>query len=117
MIRSIFCFFTKLSISDWILLFTLLAIIWYSIETHLLRKWQKKITQLSIVDLEVRIKIAQQEALRNGHGQSPRVTSNYPETIRKIYQESKLDLEDLYSFPERQNWLKRIFSKLFGTSQ
>jgi len=96
-----------------VLFLTLLAILWYSHETKKLRQWQTKSVQMSILDLQTNIKIAQQESLRKLNPVSPYVTKDFGETIRKIYEEGKLDLRDIYSLPVKNKscWHK-IFKKV-----
>lgn len=67
---------------------------------------------MSILDLAVKIKIAAQESLRAGHGQTAYVTHDFPETLRKIYEEGKLDLKDLYIVRQRNSIWKRFYNKV-----
>ncbi len=107
---------TYLSKTDWILLLTLISIVWYSIETRLFRKWQTKSVQMSVINLQTNIKIAQQQSLREGAAQSPYITQDFPETIRKVYEDGVLDLREIYSMPDKKQkkflnnlWHKIIF--------
>ena len=98
-----------------ILFLTLAAIIWSSYETRELRKWQIKNVQMSIINLQTNIKIAQQKSLNEGNPVSPYVTNNFGETIRKIYEEGKLDLKDIYSLPDRNTYWHKIIKKFIGS--
>ncbi len=117
LIQNVIGWLREFSVSDWILFLTFLAIIWYSWETRKLREWQKRNLQMSILDLAVRIKIAGQESLRAGHGQTAYVTKNFPETLRKIYEEGRLDLQDFYVMrPKDKKWkkVKRFFVDFYN---
>lgn len=89
MIDTVINFFKAFNRSDWILFVTLVAIIWYSWETHFLRKWQKKQAQATLVNLVMQASI-NHEKLGNLH-------TLYPKPIREIYELGKLDLRDFFS--------------------
>lgn len=84
---------SQLEISDYIQITILAALVWYSIETHLLRSWQKKQVQLSVFDIELeRIrKTAESNGLR-----IPSVR-DFPIILRKIYEIGEFNLKELYS--------------------
>lgn len=89
MIGNVFNFFKAFSGSDWILSASLVVIIWYSWETHLLRKWQKKQAQATLVNLVMQASI--------NHDKLGNLHSLYPRPIREIYELGKLDLRDFFS--------------------
>lgn len=93
-----------------ILFLTLVAIYWYSYETKQLRKWQTKTVQMSILELQTNIKIAQQKSLTENNPVSPYITREFGETIRKVYEEGKLDLKDIYSLSPTSSWLSKILN-------
>ena len=79
--------------SDWILLFTFFAIVWYSWETRQLRKWQQKQVQLSIVDLDMQRVRSNAE----GRGNPTPYGEAFPIIMRKIYDSGNFDPKVLYS--------------------
>jgi hypothetical protein len=114
-LKKIYYFFIGMDVATLtclILFFTLLAIIWYSWETWQLRKWQKRSLQMSIVDLATKIKIANQESIRSGAGQSAYVTRDFPETLRKIYEEGRFDLSDIYIIHRSGNMWKKFYNNI-----
>jgi len=90
----------NLHVPDYIQIIIALAIIWYSIETHFLRKWQKKQVQLSILDMDIQ-RIRNQQELR---GNVTPYRESFPMIIRDIYERGKFDVKILYS----KNWHKPI---------
>jgi len=110
-IQQIYEWFYEFSGTDWILFFTFIVLFWYSVETHFLRKWQKKQVQLSIFNAEV-------QRFMN-HGNLGGLSFRFPLILRKIYELGKLDLRELYS--DKQpiklrdkffTWIKIKLSKL-----
>lgn len=86
MFQAIHNLIKGLKISDWIQIAIVFVLIWYSIETHLLRKEQKKSVYLYLLDMEMRDK---------GGGYKVRV--KYPYIVRKIIEQGKFDVKRLYS--------------------
>lgn len=85
-------FITELKIPDFIQLAILVGLIWYSIETHFLRKWQKKQLQLAILSLDM-------QRIRDSielPGNTTPYGEKFPIIIRKIYELGKFDLKFLY---------------------
>lgn len=87
-ILKIYEWFYGLSKTDWILFFTLIVLSWYSLETHFLRRWQKKQVQLSILNAEI-------DRFKN-HSNLGGLSFKIPVILRKIYELEKLDLRELY---------------------
>ena len=87
-------FFKKLNAGDWILLITFLAIVWYSVEPHLLRKWQKRQAQLTLLTMHLQRQIASQEY--HGHRFFP-FGEDYVKAIRGIMELGKFDARTLFS--------------------
>lgn len=79
-------FFSSLSSSDWILFFTLLAVIWYSYETRRLRKWQK---------LQVLLTIFFKQTDDWDSGMKSR--TRFPEQLQCIIRDGKYDPRWAYS--------------------
>lgn len=109
-IQKTYEWFGEFSRSDWILFLTFVVLFWYSVETHLLRQWQKKQVQLSLFNAEVYRFV--------NHGNLGGLSFKFPMILRKIYELGKLDLRELYSDkqPIRRwdkflEWLKRKFNK------
>jgi len=96
--------FDQLKPSDWILLLTFLAIVWYSIETHFLRKWQKKQAQAALVNLVMQASI--------NHDKLGNLHSLYPKPLRKIYELGKLDLRDFFADKQPLTFIDKLRSKL-----
>jgi hypothetical protein len=101
-------FIKQLKIADWIQILILFAIAWYSWETHLLKKWQKKQVQLTILGLEMQRK----KNLKEGHAFD--TGGLFPNIIRKIYELGKFDPKELYSPAHHYplTFLKKIFEKI-----
>lgn len=101
------------NITEFILFMTLLAIIWYSLETRWLRKWQKRSVQMSILELITDINKWNKESLRTGFGHTAYPTSNLGETLRKIYEDGELDLSDIYKWSQKKIGVWEKLKKLF----
>ncbi len=97
-------FIKQLTIADWIQIFILCALIWYSIETHLLRKEQKRLTYLNILQLYF-----------DRRGPNAITSSNYPNWIRRIIKYGSFNVDELYvKGPKlfRYKWMEKIYYKL-----
>lgn len=84
----------SLNTADYIQIAIFCALLWYSIESHFLRKWQKKQVQLTILDLDMRRVKA--------HAETPQFNlspygEDFPIIVRKIYELGKFDPKILYS--------------------
>ena len=101
-IQKTYEWLSEFSKSDWILSATLIVLIWYSIETHLLRSWQKKQVQLAIFNAEVyRFK---------NHQNLGGLSFKFPMILRKIYELGKLDLRELYCDKQPIRWKDKFFA-------
>ncbi len=81
------------TIADYIQISILLALLWYSLETRQLKKWQKKLTQLQILQIDM-------ERVKNqasGCGNPTPYGEDFPIIIRKIYELGKFNPKVLYS--------------------
>ena len=105
MLALIYVFFSNFDKNDWfsfltliVLFFTLLAIIWYSIETVRLRRWQVKQVQLSILDLHQRILMHQNEMFIQNASMDRNIGGErIANILNQIYKHGKLEIKDLYS--------------------
>lgn len=84
----------RLNTPDYIQIAILIALVWYSLETHGLRKWQKKLTQLQILQLDMQRIKTQAD---NIHTNPTPYGESFPIIIRKIYELGKFDPKVLYS--------------------
>ena len=85
-----------MTLSDWILLLTFFAIVWYSWETRQLRKWQRLQALLSIF-------FEQTKDWDSGM----KVRTKYPLKIREIVETNKYDPKWAYS----KNWHQPVVNK------
>lgn len=99
-------FIKEFKIADWIQICILFAIGWYSWETHLLKKWQKKQVQLTILGLEMQRK----KNFKEGHAFD--TGGLFPQIIRKIYELGKFDPKEFYS--PAHHYPLTFFKKIFG---
>lgn len=106
----------NLSVGDYIQFAILIALLWYSRETYLLRKWQKKQVQLTLLNLDMQ-RVKNQADLQ---GNPTPYGKDFPIIMREIYELGKFDLKILYSrafhrpISTRQKfilWLKNKISK------
>ncbi len=96
MIGKLASWVNGLSASDWILLVTFLAIVWYSWETRQLRRWQKLQVLLTIF-------FEQTEDWDSGM----RVRTKYPSKLQEIVLKHKYDPKWAYS----TNWHLKSFKE------
>ncbi len=96
--NNIWQWFGSFSKSDLILLATFCAIVWYTIETHRLRKWQQKNVQILILDLRQRILMHQNEMF-NKNAQVDRNINNeeIANIMNDILKYGKFDIQKLYA--------------------
>ena len=86
-------FIDKLTMADIIQILIFVALFWYSLETRLLRKWQKKQVQLTILNLDMqRVKSTTEQ-----RGNPTPYGEKFPIIIRKIYELGKFNPKVLYS--------------------
>lgn len=86
-------FIARLNIADYIQIAIFIALVWYSIETHLLRKWQKKQAQITLLSLDM-------QRVKNGAETRSNPTpygKPFPIIVREIYELGKFDSKTLYS--------------------
>ncbi len=104
-----FNFLVNLNTADYIQISILIALVWYSWETHQLKKWQKKQIQLSILELEMKRK----RDMSEGHSFSMK-SGVFPSIIRNIYELGKFDPKELYSpaFHQPLTRLGKLIKKL-----
>jgi hypothetical protein len=99
--------FLSLDNSDKILLLTLLVIAWNSLETHLLRKWQKKQVQASLFQIEI-------DRFRN-HPTLGGLSFRIPDILKRIYKQSRFNIDVLYADRTAitlwEKFLQRYFPK------
>ncbi len=83
----------QFNIADYIQIAILFALIWYSIETRLLRIWQKKQLQAFLFAME----LERRRENNRSHGLRAPNINEFPIILRKIYETGKFDLKELYS--------------------
>lgn len=101
-------FFKNFTIADTIQFSIFIALIWYSWETHRLKKWQKKQVLLTILELEMQRKKNLKEGCAFDTG------GLFPKIIREIYELGKFDPKELYSPAHHQplTLRKKILEKV-----
>lgn len=86
-------FIIRLNTADYIQIAIFIALVWYSIETHLLRMWQKKQAQITLLSLDM-------QRVKNGAETCSNPTpygKPFPTIVREIYELGKFDPKILYS--------------------
>lgn len=107
---SIFNWFKLLNPSDWILLATLIAIVFYTKETYVLRRWQQKSVQISILDLRQRILMHQNEMWSKNASVDRNINNREIANITNdILEYGKFDLRKLYANGVIKDNLKKNF--------
>jgi len=105
------------TIGDCIQIFILVALVWYSIETRQLRKWQKRQAQLTILELDMK----RVETVATQRFNPAPYGEDFPMIIRKIYELGKFNPKTLYSrgfhkpltfFAKTLEWIKKLFKKI-----
>ena len=107
---NIYSWFVSLTNSDTILFVTFLAIVFYSIETSRLRKWQQKSVQISILDLRQRILMHQNEMWSKNASVDRNINNREIANIMNdILEHGKFDLRKLYANGVLRNNPKKNF--------
>lgn len=103
MIKDILDWFKSLSSSDWILVATFLAIVWYTLETRQLRKWQKLQTLLSVFFEQTK-----------DWDSAMKARTQYPNKFREIVETGRYDPKWAYSpaYHHPITWKGKLLQKI-----